>query len=95
MELDRRNLIALAAAAGPLSITQGAQAAPAGNAPAAGGIDAAHYGLRPGNPEDQSRILQHAIDETARARKLAEARRKNAVEPGAVFLGGDVQCLAA
>jgi len=68
MELDRRNLIALAAAAGPLSITQGAQAAPAGNAPAAGGIDAAHYGLRPGNPEDQSRILQHAIDETARAR---------------------------
>jgi putative cofactor-binding repeat protein len=69
MKLDRRHLIALAAAvAGPLSIAEETQAAPAGYAPAAGGIDAGHYGLRPGLPEDQSRLLQRAINETARAR---------------------------
>jgi uncharacterized secreted repeat protein (TIGR03808 family) len=69
MMLDRRHLIALAAAvAGPLSIAEETQAAPAGYAPAAGGIDAGHYGLRPGHSEDQSRILQRAVDETARAR---------------------------
>jgi uncharacterized secreted repeat protein (TIGR03808 family) len=31
------------------------------------GRDAAQYGVRPGSPEDQTRVLQRAIDEAARA----------------------------
>src|ERR1051325_4584325 len=32
------------------------------------GVDAAQFGLRPGGPDDQSRALQRALDETARNR---------------------------
>jgi uncharacterized secreted repeat protein (TIGR03808 family) len=32
------------------------------------GVDATHFGLRPGSPDDQSRALQRAIDECARTR---------------------------
>src|SRR5215831_5435066 len=31
------------------------------------GRDATQYGVRPGSPEDQTRVLQRAIDEAARA----------------------------
>src|SRR5690349_24453658 len=59
MMLDRRHFIALAAA----SALSPASAAPI----SALGLDAAHFGLRPGSPDDQSRALQRAIEETARA----------------------------
>ena len=65
--LDRRRFLALSAAA-----TAGAAAVPARAAPssriAALGADASHFGLRPGSADDQSRVLQRALDEVARTR---------------------------
>jgi len=57
--IDRRHFVALAAA----SALSPACAAPT----SALGLDAAQFGLRPGSPDDQSRALQRAIDEAARA----------------------------
>jgi uncharacterized secreted repeat protein (TIGR03808 family) len=69
MDIDRRHLgtIAMGAAA------TGAAARPAFAAAGASpigtlGLDAAHFGLRPGSIDDQSRVLQNAIDAAARAR---------------------------
>ena len=64
MDLNRRHLIA-AGAAGALAIPPGAaRAAPPTSTL---GRDATQYGVRPGSPDDQTRVLQRAIDETARA----------------------------
>jgi uncharacterized secreted repeat protein (TIGR03808 family) len=67
MELNRRRLIGATAAT-----TAGALAMPADAARAAPltsmlGRDATHYGVRPGSTEDQTRALQRAIDDAARA----------------------------
>jgi uncharacterized secreted repeat protein (TIGR03808 family) len=69
MDIDRRHLLGLAVAAGAAA----AGALPALAAPTAApigalGLDAAHFGLHPGSTEDQSRVLQAAIDAAARAR---------------------------
>ena len=67
MDVNRRHLIGASAAgvAGALAISPDA----AGAAPPTSvlGRDAAQYGVRPGSPDDQTRALQRAIDETARA----------------------------
>jgi hypothetical protein len=70
MDIDRRHLLALTAAtAGVAVAVSPARAAPAPSAPTSAlGIDAGQFGLRPGSPDDQSRALQRAIDETARTR---------------------------
>jgi uncharacterized secreted repeat protein (TIGR03808 family) len=67
MEFNRRRLIGATAAT-----TAGALAMPADAARAAPltsmlGRDATHYGVRPGSTEDQTRALQRAIDDAARA----------------------------
>jgi uncharacterized secreted repeat protein (TIGR03808 family) len=67
MDIDRRHLLGLAA------VTAGASALPALAAPTAAplgtiGLDAAHFGLHPGSADDQSRVLQAAIDAAARVR---------------------------
>jgi uncharacterized secreted repeat protein (TIGR03808 family) len=68
MDIDRRHLFGLGAA------TAIATRAAAGTARAATppigalGLDAAHFGLRPGASEDQSRALQSAIDAASRTR---------------------------
>jgi uncharacterized secreted repeat protein (TIGR03808 family) len=71
MDIDRRHLLKLGtiaagaiAAGAPARPTRAATASPIG----ALGLDAAHFGLRPGASEDQSRVLQNAIDAAARAR---------------------------
>jgi uncharacterized secreted repeat protein (TIGR03808 family) len=66
MDLNRRHLLgASAGAAGALAMSpDAARAAPLTSAL---GRDAAQYGVRPGSPEDQTRALQHAIDDAARA----------------------------
>jgi uncharacterized secreted repeat protein (TIGR03808 family) len=66
MEIDRRSLVGLGAAAGAAASTSvpAAPAPPIGNL----GLDAAHLGVRPGSSEDQSRPLQGAIEEAARQR---------------------------
>src|SRR5262245_16908877 len=81
MRIDRRRLLALAGA------TVGAGVAPAVAAPAAApvsalGLDAGQFGLRPGNPDDQSRALQRAVDEAARTRSPV------AIAPGVYRAGG-------
>ncbi|MBV9979838.1 TIGR03808 family TAT-translocated repetitive protein [Bradyrhizobium sp.] len=68
MELNRRHLMGASAAgmAGTLAaIPTSAHAAPLASAL---GRDATRYGVRPGSPDDQTRALQRAIDEAARAR---------------------------
>jgi uncharacterized secreted repeat protein (TIGR03808 family) len=67
MDLNRRHLIgaSVTGAAGALAMApDGARAAPLTSAL---GRDATQYGVRPGSPEDQTRVLQRAIDEAARA----------------------------
>ncbi len=69
MDLDRRHLLALTAATvGAAATAAPARAAPAATPISALGVDASHFGLRAGSPDDQSRTLQRAIDETARTR---------------------------
>jgi uncharacterized secreted repeat protein (TIGR03808 family) len=66
MDLNRRHLLGASAAgaAGALAIEpDAARAAPLMSAL---GRDATQYGVRPNAPEDQTRVLQHAIDEATR-----------------------------
>ena len=64
--IDRRRLIAIAAgAAGATAAATAGRAAPVQAAPALG-LDATHFGLQPGSPDDQTRLLQRAVDEAAR-----------------------------
>jgi uncharacterized secreted repeat protein (TIGR03808 family) len=65
MDVKRRNLIALTAGAGTLVVSP--RAAHATRPISALGRDATQYGARPGSLDDQTRILQRAIDEAARA----------------------------
>jgi uncharacterized secreted repeat protein (TIGR03808 family) len=68
MHVDRRNLLgaSVAGAAGALALpVEPARAAPL---IATLGRDATQYGVRPNSPDDQTRALQRAIDEAARAR---------------------------
>jgi uncharacterized secreted repeat protein (TIGR03808 family) len=67
MHINRRHLIGASAAG-----MAGALAMPTDTARAAAltsslGRDATQYGVRPGSPDDQTRALQRAIDEAARA----------------------------
>jgi uncharacterized secreted repeat protein (TIGR03808 family) len=66
VDLNRRHLIgASAGVAGALVMpTDAARAAPLTSAL---GRDATQYGVRPGSPDDQTGVLQRAIDEAARA----------------------------
>jgi uncharacterized secreted repeat protein (TIGR03808 family) len=66
MDLVRRHLLGASAAsmAGALTISETARAAPLA---AMLGRDATQYGVRPGSPDDQTKALQRAIDEAARA----------------------------
>src|SRR5438270_13738956 len=67
MDVNRRHLIGASAAgvAGALAVSpDAARAAPLASTL---GRDATQYGVRPGSPDDQTRNLQRAIDEAARA----------------------------
>jgi uncharacterized secreted repeat protein (TIGR03808 family) len=67
MDIDRRHLLmlgAVAAGAG-LNPVRGATAAPP---IAALGLDTTHFGLHPSDTEDQTRLVQRAVEEASRAR---------------------------
>src|SRR5882757_972106 len=67
MDFNRRHLMGVSAAgvAGALALSpDAARAAPL---TATLGRDATQYGVRPGSPDDQTKNLQRAIDEAARA----------------------------
>ena len=67
MDITRRHLIGASAAgaAGALAMSPGA--ARAAQLTSILGRDAAQYGVHPGSPDDQTKVLQRAIDEAARA----------------------------
>jgi len=67
MSVNRRHLIALATVALPGAVISRADAAraPGSASISARGLDASHFGLRPGSPDDQSSKAQAAIDAAA------------------------------
>lgn len=67
MDLNRRHLIGASTAGIAGALAMPADAARAAPLTSLLGRDATHYGVRPGSNEDQTRALQRAIDETARA----------------------------
>jgi uncharacterized secreted repeat protein (TIGR03808 family) len=84
MTLDRRGFLTFSAA-GAATVAEpfGAQRAIAGPRSSVG-IDAMHLGVRAGSPDDQSRVLQDAIDQAAGARVPL------ALGPG-VYRAGDLR----
>ena len=69
MTIDRRRLLTLPAAAGAVTAVDAMTAPHAAAAPLSIlGIDAIHLGVRAGSAEDQSRVMQNAIDQAAGAR---------------------------
>jgi uncharacterized secreted repeat protein (TIGR03808 family) len=66
MDVNRRHLLGVSAAGitGALATSDAVHAAPLLSAL---GRDATQYGVRPGSPDDQTKALQRAIDEAARA----------------------------
>src|ERR1700760_839340 len=79
MDVNRRHLIGVTAAgAGALAMPSLAAAAqPISSL----GRDATQYGLRSGSPDDQTRILQRAIDDAARTQAPL------AIPPGVYRIG--------
>jgi len=67
MHINRRHLIGASAAGVAGAVAMSPDAARAAPPTSALGRDATHYGVRPGSPDDQTKVLQRAIDEAARA----------------------------
>ncbi|WP_407184333.1 TIGR03808 family TAT-translocated repetitive protein [Bradyrhizobium centrosematis] len=67
MDLNRRHLIGASTAGLAGALAMPADAARAAPLTSLLGRDATQYGVRPGSSEDQTRALQRAIDEAARA----------------------------
>jgi uncharacterized secreted repeat protein (TIGR03808 family) len=67
MDVNRRHLIKASAAGIAGALVMPADAARAAPLTSALGRDATHFGVRPGSPDDQTKALQRAIDEAARA----------------------------
>jgi len=67
MDVNRRHLIGASAAGVAGALAMSPDAARAAPLTSALGRDATQYGVRPGSPDDQTKILQRAIDEAARA----------------------------
>ncbi len=67
MDVNRRHLIGASAAGAAGALAMSPDAARAAPLTSALGRDATQYGVRPGSPDDQTRALQRAIDEAARA----------------------------
>ena len=67
MDVNRRYLIGASAAGVAGALAAAPDAARAAPLTSTLGRDATQYGVRPGSPDDQTRALQRAIDEAARA----------------------------
>src|SRR4030088_904715 len=67
MDVNRRHLIGASAAGFAGALAMSPDAARAAPLTSVLGRDASQYGVRPGSPDDQTRALQRAIDEAARA----------------------------
>jgi uncharacterized secreted repeat protein (TIGR03808 family) len=67
MDVNRRHLIGASAAGMAGALAMSPDAARSAPLTSALGRDASQYGVRPGSPDDQTKALQRAIDEAARA----------------------------
>ena len=67
MDVNRRHLIGASAAGFAGALAMAPDAARAAPLTSTLGRDATQYGVRPGSPDDQTKALQRAIDEAARA----------------------------
>jgi uncharacterized secreted repeat protein (TIGR03808 family) len=67
MDVNRRHLIGASAAGVAGALAMSPDAARAAPLTSVLGRDATQYGVRPGSPDDQTKALQRAIDEAARA----------------------------
>jgi uncharacterized secreted repeat protein (TIGR03808 family) len=67
MDVSRRHLIGASTAGAIGALAMPTQAARAAQPVSTFGRDATQYGVRPGSPDDQTKALQRAIDEAARA----------------------------
>src|SRR6195952_367965 len=67
MDVNRRHLIGASAAGVAGALAMSPDAARAAPPTSTLGRDATAYGIRPGSPDDQTKLLQRAIDEAARA----------------------------
>ena len=81
MELNRRHLLAGAAAAGFVAPAKAALLSTYG-------LDAAHFGVRAGAAGDQSGALQRAIDQAARSRAPLMLAPERTVVDNAPACGG-------
>jgi uncharacterized secreted repeat protein (TIGR03808 family) len=67
MDIHRRHLIGASAAGVAGALVMSPDAARAAPLTSTLGRDVTQYGVHPGSPDDQTRALQHAIDDAARA----------------------------
>ena len=67
MDIDRRHIIGASAAGVAGALAMPVNATRAAPLTSALGRDATHYGVKPNSSDDQTRALQRAIDESARA----------------------------
>ncbi|HEX7922856.1 MAG TPA: TIGR03808 family TAT-translocated repetitive protein [Bradyrhizobium sp.] len=67
MDVNRRHLIGASAAGVAGAVAMSPDAARAAQSAGSLGRDVTQYGVRPGSPDDQTRNLQRAIDDAARA----------------------------
>jgi uncharacterized secreted repeat protein (TIGR03808 family) len=67
MDFNRRHLMGVSAAGVAGALAMSPDAARAAPLTSALGRDVTQYGVRPGSPDDQTKALQRAIDEAARA----------------------------
>jgi uncharacterized secreted repeat protein (TIGR03808 family) len=67
MDVNRRHLIGASAAGAASVLVMSPEAARAVQLTSALGRDATQYGVRPGSPDDQTKAMQRAIDDAARA----------------------------
>src|SRR4051794_40572434 len=67
MDFNRRHLMGVSAAGVAGALTMSPDAARTAPLTSALGRDVTQYGVRPGSPDDQTKALQRAIDEAARA----------------------------
>ena len=67
MDVNRRHLIGATAAGAAGGFAMSPDTARAAPLTSTLGRDATQYGVRPGSPDDQTKLLQRAIDEAARA----------------------------
>ncbi len=67
MDVNRRSVLNVSAAAAAGALAAAPNAAVAAPLMSALGRDASQFGVRPGSPDDQTRALQRAIDDAAKA----------------------------